>query len=66
MIMKIVAIVITAPIKTGTSKVFNEFTISLPSPFHPKIYSTKTEPANILANQPESAVITGFKEFFIA
>ena len=55
---------ITAPIITGTSNKFKEFTISLPNPFHPKIYSTNTEPANKLANQPERAVITGFNEFF--
>ena len=64
--MNINATVNTAPIKTGTSKVLSESTISFPSPFHPKIYSTNTEPANILANQPERAVITGFKEFLIA
>ena len=64
--MKIKAIVKTAPINTGTSKVFNESTISFPRPFHPKIYSTNTEPANILANQPERAVITGLSEFLIA
>ena len=28
----------------GTSNVFSEFTISLPKPFQPKIYSTNTEP----------------------
>ena len=60
------AIVNTEPIKTGTSKELSESTISLPKPFHPKIYSTKTDPANILANQPDNAVITGLREFLIA
>ena len=64
--MKIIAIVNTEPINTGTSKLFNESTISFPRPFHPKIYSTNTEPASILANQPDNAVTTGFNEFFIA
>ena len=43
-----------------------EFTISLPKPRHPKTYSTNTAPANMEANHPDTAVITGFKEFFIA
>ncbi len=64
--MKITEIVKTAPIKTGTSSLFKASTISFPNPFHPKMYSTKTEPANILANQPDKAVITGFKEFLSA
>ena len=51
---------------TGTSNRFKEFTISLPKPFHPNIYSTKTEPASILANHPDNAVITGFNEFLKA
>ena len=63
--IKIVAIVKTAPITTGISKLFKDSTISLPIPYHPKIYSTKTEPANKEANQPEIAVITGLSEFFI-
>ena len=53
----------TEPITTGTSNVFSEFTISLPKPFQPKIYSTNTEPANKLANHPDNVVTTGFKEF---
>ena len=61
--IKIDAIVKTAPITTGISKLFKDSTISLPIPFHPKIYSTKTEPASKEANQPEIAVITGFNEF---
>ncbi len=60
------AITKTLPIITGKSNVFNAFTISFPRPFQLKIYSTKTAPANIEANQPEIAVITGFKEFFSA
>ena len=64
--MKIIDIVRTDPIKTGTSSLFNESTISFPKPFQPKIYSTKTDPASILANHHERAVITGFREFFIA
>ena len=55
----------TAPITTGISRLFNAFTISLPNPFHPKIYSTKTDPAKRLANQPESAVSTGLNLFLI-
>ena len=62
--MKERLITVTAPIITGMSRLFNELTISLPKPFHPKIYSTKTEPANRLANQPERAVTTGLREFF--
>ena len=38
---------------TGKSKVLSEFTISFPSPFQLNMYSTKTAPANIEANQPE-------------
>ena len=48
----------TEPITTGTSNVFSEFTISLPKPFQPKIYSTKTAPDNIEANHPVEAVKT--------
>ena len=55
---------VTAPIITGMSRLFNELTISLPKPFHPKIYSTNTEPANKLANHPETAVTTGLRELF--
>ena len=51
---------VTAPIITGTSRLFNELTISLPKPFHPKIYSTNTEPANKLANHPERAVTVSY------
>jgi len=63
--MNIIEMVRTDPIKTGTSNLFKASTISLPKPFHPKMYSTKTEPANILANHPDNAVMTGFKEFLI-
>ena len=56
----------TAPIITGKSSVFNAFTISFPRPFQPKIYSTKTAPANKDANHPEMAVTTGFNAFFNA
>jgi hypothetical protein len=65
-IIKIKAIVITQPIITGISSSFKAFTISLPIPFQPKIYSTKTAPANKEANHPEIDVITGFNEFFKA
>ena len=64
--IKVVAITMTEPMITGKSKLFNASTISLPKPFQPKIYSTKTAPANMDANQPEMAVTTGFKEFFKA
>ena len=64
--MNITAITKTAPITIGKSKVFKAFTISLPKPFHPKINSTKTAPANIDANQPEIAVTTGFNAFLKA
>ena len=64
--MNIVEIVRTDPIKTGTSSLFKASTISFPSLFQPKIYSTKTDPASILANQPDKAVTTGFNEFLIA
>ena len=61
-----VAITKTLPIIIGKSKVFKAFTISFPKPFQLKIYSTKTAPANIEANQPETAVTTGFNAFFKA
>ena len=63
---KVVATTITDPMITGKSKLFNASTISLPKPFHPKIYSTKTAPANMDANQPDMAVTTGFIAFFKA
>ena len=66
MIINKVAITNTLPIIIGKSRVFNAFTISFPSPFQLKMYSTKTAPANIEANQPETAVITGFNAFFNA
>ena len=66
MSMNKVAITKTLPIITGRSKVFNAFTISFPSPFQLKIYSIKTAPANIEANQPEIAVTTGFNAFLSA
>ena len=56
----------TIPIITGISSVLIELTISFPIPFQPNIYSTKTEPANMEANHPEIAVITGLSAFFIA
>ena len=58
--MNIKEIVSTEPIKTGTSNLFKASTISFPKPFHPNIYSTKTEPANILANQPDKAWIHAY------
>ena len=64
--MKTKAIINTAPIITGKSKVFKALTISFPRPFQPKMYSTKTAPANIEANHPEIAFTTGFKAFFTA
>ena len=64
--MNISAMINTAPIIIGKSKVFKASTISFPKPFQPKIYSTKTAPANIEANQPEIAVTTGFNAFFKA
>ena len=66
MMMNNVAITNTLPMIMGKSKVFNAFTISFPSPFQLKMYSTKTAPANMEANHPEIAVITGFKAFFNA
>ena len=65
MIINKVEMVKTAPIITGMSRVFSEVTISFPSPFHPKIYSTKTAPESSEANHPETAVITGFSAFLI-
>ena len=56
----------TAPIIIGKSRVLSESTISFPSQFQQNINSTKTAPANIEANQPEIAVITGFIAFFKA
>ena len=56
----------TDPITTGKSILFRASTISLPKPFQANIYSTKTAPASRDANQPETAVITGFKEFLRA
>lgn len=56
-------IVRTIPITRGISRKFNAETISLPIPFQPNIYSTKTAPANIDASHPEADVITGFNEF---
>ena len=60
MITKIDAINSTEPITTGKSILFKASTISFPIPFQAKIYSTKTAPANSEANQPETAVTTGF------
>ena len=61
-----VAITKTLPIIIGKSRVFNAFTISFPRPFQLKIYSTNTAQANMEANHPETAVITGFNAFFKA
>lgn len=66
MIMNVVEMTSTAAVTTGKSSVLSAFTISFPKPFHPKINSTKTAPASIDANQPEVAVITGFKAFLSA
>ena len=60
------AIIKTLPIITGKSNVFKAFTISFPSPFQLKMYSTNTAPANKEANHPDIAVTTGFKAFFNA
>ena len=56
----------TDPITTGKSNLPKASTISLPIPFQPKIYSTKTDPANKDANHPETAVTSGFRAFFNA
>ena len=64
--MKERLITVTAPIITGMSRLFNELTISLPKPFHPKTYSTKTAPASMDANHPEIAVTTGLRAFLKA
>ena len=61
MITKIDAINSTEPITTGKSILFKASTISFPIPFQAKMYSTKTAPAKREANQPETAVTTGFK-----
>ena len=66
MMINKVAITKTLPIIMGKSSVFNALTISFQSPFQLKIYSTNTAPANIEANQPDTAVITGFNAFFNA
>ena len=46
---------------TGKSYLSNASTTTTPMPFQSKTYSTKTAPANKEANQPETAVTTGFK-----
>ena len=51
----------TEPMSTGKSFLFNASTVSFPIPFQPKIISIKKAPANISANQPDTAVSTGFK-----
>ncbi len=43
-----------------------ESTNNLPIPFQPNMYSTKTAPDNIEANQPEAVVKTEVKEFLKA
>ena len=63
-VLLINAIIKVDPIITGISIWFKAKIISLPKPFHPKIYSTKIDPAKSAANHPERTVITGFKEFF--
>ena len=55
----------TIPIMTGVSRVLSAVTISFPTPFQPKIYSTKTAPASKDANHPEITVITGLSAFLI-
>ena len=64
--MNSVAITKTAPIITGRSKVFNASTISFSQTVPSKMYSTNTAPANIEANQPETAVTTSWANFFNA
>ena len=64
--MNIRAIINTDPMITGKSNVFKALTISLPSPFQPKTYSTNTAPAKSDANQPDMAVTTGFNAFLMA
>lgn len=53
------------PITTGKSDISSAFTVARPSPLYPNIYSTKKDPANKDANQPDIAVITGFKAFLV-
>ena len=53
----------TLPITTGKSSFSSASTVTLPMPFHPKIYSTKKAPASNSANHPVIAVITGFNAF---
>ena len=55
-----------APITTGKSAISKASTVAFPNPLKPKIYSTKKEPANKDANQPETAVTTGFNAFLKA
>ena len=50
----------------GISTFSNELTNNFPIPFQPKIYSTKTAPESIEANQPDVVVNTGIKEFLKA
>jgi len=59
-------ITITAPITIGKSSFCKALISSLPIPSQPKIRSTNTAPASNDANQPETAVITGFSAFFKA
>jgi len=49
----------TAPIITGKSYFSSASTITTPTPFQSKTYSTNTAPAMSDANQPLTAVITG-------
>ena len=56
----------TEPITMGWSSRCKASNNSKPNPLQPKINSTKTAPANIPANHPDAAVITGFKAGGIA
>ena len=66
MTIKNVAVIKTEPITTGKSSFSNASTVTLPMPFHPKMYSIKKAPASNSANQPVIAVTTGFKAFLKA
>ena len=64
--IKNVAISNIIPITNGKSRQIKESTSNLPIPFQPKIYSIKTVPDNMPANQPELAVTTEESEFLNA
>ena len=57
-IIKQLAIIRIIPITKGKSTLIKASTNNFPKPFHPKIYSIKTAPESIPANQPELAVTT--------